>query len=476
MIPSIGQGPVHLLGIGGTAMASLAGLLKEKGIDVTGSDQNVYPPMSDLLEKLKVEARTPYRAENIPREAKLVVVGNALSRGNTELEAVLRSGVPYTSMAEVLKEVFLRDRLPIVIAGTHGKTMTSSLLAWLLTSAGRQPGFLVGGIPLATGLSFRVGEGEAFVVEGDEYDTAYFDKGPKFMHYLPRVAVLLNVEFDHADIYRDVEDVEHAFRLFVNLVPQNGLLVVGSESERAAAIAETAPCPVTSFAVSGDADWTAEVRSSDSDGSRFLVRHGGGKALDVRGPFWGAAALRNVLATIAVADHLDLSADEIQTALSSFEGVKRRFEIVGEERGVTVVDDFAHHPTAVRETLSGARFRFADRKIWAIFEPRSFTTRSNVFQAELAEALGLADAVIVSEVFRSARLPKEQELSEEQLIADLRAGGADAHFEAGADPIVGHLSRECAEGDVVIIMSNGGFGGLQGKLLRALSGEEGTAV
>ncbi len=453
-------------------MASLAGLLNEKGIEVTGSDQNLYPPMSDLLKKLKIEARMPYRAENIPREAKLVVVGNALSRGNAEIEAVLRSGVPYTSMAEVLKEVFLRDRLPIVVAGTHGKTTTSSLLAWLLTSAGRQPGFLVGGIPLNMGLSFSVGEGEAFVVEGDEYDTAYFDKGPKFMHYLPRVGVLGNVEFDHADIYRDVEDVERAFRLFVNLVPTNGLLVVGRESERAAAIADTAPCPVTSFAVSGDADWTAEVRSSDGDGSRFLVRHGRGKALDVRGYFWGAAALRNVLATIAVADHLDLSAGEIQTALSSFQGVKRRVEIVGEERGVTVVDDFAHHPTAVRETLSGSRRRFAERKIWAIFEPRSFTARSNVFQTELAEALGLADAVIVSEVYKSAGLPKKQELSEEQLIADLRAEGVNAHFEADADSIVGHLSQECVDGDVVIVMSNGGFGGLKEKLLRALSGEE----
>lgn len=449
-------------------MASLAGLLVGSGYRVTGSDQNVYPPMSDLLDELGVEVRSPYAADNIPDECELVIVGNAISRGNLELEAVLERRIAYASMPEVLKELYLRSRTPIVVAGTHGKTTTSAIVTWLLECAGKDPGFLVGGIPLNLGVSYRLGSGEAFVVEGDEYDTAYFDKGPKFLHYLPQVAIVGNVEFDHADIYRDVADVERAFRLFANLVPRNGSLIVGVESELAMAVARDAPCPVSTFAARGAADWTAEVLSSGAPGTRFRIRHLGETVTETEAPFWGGAAIRNVLAAAAAVDLFGVSGDELGAALASFRGVRRRLEVRGEERGVTVVDDFAHHPTAIAETLRGARRRFEGRRIWGVFEPRSFTARSAFFQSELADALSCADAVVVAEVMRTSRLAVEDELSEEKLVEDLRASGTEASFVPTPDEIVEHLSRESREGDVVLVMSNGGFGDLHSKLLAAL--------
>ncbi|HXV60066.1 MAG TPA: UDP-N-acetylmuramate:L-alanyl-gamma-D-glutamyl-meso-diaminopimelate ligase [Vicinamibacteria bacterium] len=470
MIPDAGPGArLHLLGICGSAMASLAGLLQSQGYRVTGSDQDVYPPMSDVLAKLGIEVRSPYRPENLPDDLSLVVVGNALSRGNPELESVLERGLPYVSMPEVLKEVFLRTRKPIVVAGTHGKTTTSSLIAWILESSGRAPGFLVGGIPLNFDTSFRAGAGEDFVVEGDEYDTAYFDKGPKFLHYLPRVAVLSNVEFDHADIYRDLADVERAFRLFVNLVPGNGLLVLGRESELAAAIGRRAPCAVETFAVRGDADWVGQLEGSDEDGSYLLVNHRGKRFLEAYAPMWGNASLRNALASVAVSHFVGCTAQEIATALSRFRGVRRRLELRGRARGVTVIDDFAHHPTAIFETLAAARARWPHHRLWGVFEPRSFTARSRVFQRELAEALSGADEVILAEVLRTSRLSPEEELSEERLVEDLNQSGTTAVFLPRVDDIVEHLVREAREGDVVMVMSNGSFGGLHGKLLAALA-------
>jgi UDP-N-acetylmuramate: L-alanyl-gamma-D-glutamyl-meso-diaminopimelate ligase len=470
VIPDIGKSGIHLLGIGGTAMASLAGLLKQMGHRVTGSDQNVYPPMSDLLAELDVGVRSPYLADNVPEACELVVVGNAISRGNPELEAVLERRIPYVSMPELLKELVLRHRTPVVVAGTHGKTTTTTLLIWLLESAGKAPGFLVGGIPLNGGVSFKIGTGDAFIVEGDEYDTAYFDKGPKFLHYLPQVGIIGNVEFDHADIYRDVADVERAFRLFANLVPRNGLLIVGVESAIARAIAADAPCPVASFACTGEADWTCEVLDSDASGTHFRIRHHAQIVTETRGPFWGDAALRNVLAAAAAADSFGVSGDALGTALSTFRGVRRRLEVRGEERGVVVVDDFAHHPTAIGETLRGARLRFANHRIWGVFEPRSFTARSSVFPREPALALGHADRVVVSSVLHSARLAEADELSEEQLVDDLTAAGTPAAFVSEPDAIVQLIATEARPGDVVLVMSNGGFGGLHDKLLSTLKG------
>jgi UDP-N-acetylmuramate: L-alanyl-gamma-D-glutamyl-meso-diaminopimelate ligase len=426
--------------------------------------------MSTLLAELGIQVRSPYSPANLPEEVDLVVVGNALSRGNPELEAVLERRLHYASMPEVLKDLFLRDRTPVVVAGTHGKTTTSALTAWLLTSAGRDPGFLIGGVPSNFARSFRCGGGGAFVVEGDEYDTAFFDKGPKFLHYLPQVAIVGNVEFDHADIYRDADDVERAFRLFANLVPGNGLLIAGVESARARRVAEGAVSPVETFAVEGEADWTSEVLESGPAGIRFRLRRKGVALAEASARLWGPASLRNALAASAAAHFLGCSGSEIARGLSSFEGVKRRLEVRGIERGVTVVDDFAHHPTAIRETLLAARVRFPGAKLLSVFEPRSFTSRSRVFQREMAEALALSDEVIVARVFSTRRLAPEDELSEEQLVKDLGAAGVEAAFVPEAEEIIGRLEERARPGDVVLVMSNGSFNGLHRKLLEALAG------
>lgn len=460
---------IHLLGISGTAMASLAGLLKERGFRVTGSDNDCYPPMSTLLTELGIGVRSPYAPANLPEGVDLVVVGNALSRGNPELEAVLERRLPYVSMPEVLKALFLRGRTPVVVAGTHGKTTTSALTAWLLDSAGRDPGFLIGGVPSNFARSFRAGTGEAFVVEGDEYDTAFFDKGPKFLHYLPQVAIVGNVEFDHADIYRDADEVERAFRLFANLVPRNGLLIAGIESERARRVAEGAICPVESFAVGGEADWMAEVLESGAAGTQFRLHRKGVAIAEASARLWGSASLRNALAAAAAAHFLGCSGAEIARGLSTFSGVKRRLEVRGVAGGVTVVDDFAHHPTAIRETLLAARGRFPGAKLLSVFEPRSFTSRSRVFQRETAEALALADEVVLAQVFSSSRLPPEEELSEEKLVSDLEALGIEAAFVPRVEEIVARLEKRARPGDVVLVMSNGSFGGLHQKLLDALA-------
>ncbi len=450
-------------------MASLAGLLEERGFLVTGSDNDCYPPMSTLLAELGIEVRSPYAAANLPPEVDLVVVGNALSRGNPELEAVLERRLAYVSMPEVLKDLFLRGRTPVVVAGTHGKTTTSSLTAWLLESAGCDPGFLIGGVASNFARSFRSGTGEAFVVEGDEYDTAFFDKGPKFLHYLPAVAIVSNVEFDHADIYRDADEVERAFRLLANLVPRNGLLIAGIESERARRVAEGAICPVESFAVEGEADWTAEVLESGEAGTKFRLHRKGVAIAEASARLWGPASLRNALAAAAAAYFLGCSGSEIAQGLSTFSGVKRRMEVRGVAGGVTVVDDFAHHPTAIRETLLASRVRFPGAKILAVFEPRSFTSRSRVFQKEMAEALALADEVVLAKVFSSSRLAPEEELSEEKLVSDLEASGIESAFVPGVDEIAARLVKRARPGSVILVMSNGSFGGLHQKLLNALA-------
>jgi UDP-N-acetylmuramate: L-alanyl-gamma-D-glutamyl-meso-diaminopimelate ligase len=344
-------------------MASLAGLLKERGFEVSGSDKDCYPPMSTLLAELAIEVRSPYGPANLPENPALIVVGNALSRGNPELEAVLSRRLPYVSMPELLKDLFLRGRVPVVVAGTHGKTTTSSMAAWILEAAGLAPGFLIGGVPLNFERSFRCGAGTPFVVEGDEYDTAFFDKGPKFLHYLPEVAIIGNVEFDHADIYRDADEVERAFRLLANLVPGNGLLIAGIESPRARRIAAQAVSPVESFAVELEADWTADVIASGPEGTRFRVRRKGKDLCQAAARLWGPASLRNALAAAAAAHHLGASSGAIAEGLSTFAGVKRRMEVRGTGRGVTVVDDFAHHPTAIRETVQAARKRYPRAKL-----------------------------------------------------------------------------------------------------------------
>jgi UDP-N-acetylmuramate: L-alanyl-gamma-D-glutamyl-meso-diaminopimelate ligase len=460
---------VHLSAICGTAMASLAGLLRERGHDVTGSDEHVYPPMSTQLEALRIPIRSPYAAANVPEDADLVVIGNALSRGNPEVEAVLDRRQRMTSLPALLAEEFLRPRTSIVVAGTHGKTTTTSLLAFLLHRAGLDPSFLVGGVPVDFGRSYRLGGGRHFVVEGDEYDCAFFDKRPKFVHYLPDVAVIGNVEFDHADIYSDLRAVQTAFVRLLTVIPRRGLLVAGVESPALREILPQSPCRVETFAIDGDADWKASDVRPEGSGTRFRLRRRGEDLGELRLGLAGEHNVRNALAALAAAEEAGVDAAIAGRHLESFAGVKRRLEVRGTARGVIVYDDFGHHPTAVRATLSALR-RAVGGSLVAVFEPRSYTSRTRVFQDEYARSFGDADRVIVAAAHLPGKVPEGQRLSESELVEAIRGGGTAAEFIPTVDAIVDRLASELRAGDRVVVLSNGGFGGLPEKLLRALGG------
>jgi len=462
---------IHLIGVCGTAMATLAALLKHRGHDVSGSDQHVYPPMSDFLVAEGIRTMSGYRAEHIEAGVELVVVGNAISRGNPELERVLEQRIRFASLPEVVRDEFLWQAKPVVLAGTHGKTTTTSLTGWLLTHGGLDPTVLVGGIALnfgEAGSSYRVGSGPAFVIEGDEYDSAFFDKTAKFLKYLPDVAVIGNVEFDHADIYADLDAVRLAFRRLANLVPRNGLLLLGADSPHALALRETAVSPVETFGFAAGADWRAmDLTVRDGIVSFDVWRHGA-RFGAFRSPLLGEHNVRNTLAAIAVGARAGLSAAVLAEGLAAFRGIKRRQELVGTARGVTVLDDFAHHPTAVLETLGALRAGYPGRRLWALFEPRSASSCRRVFQEAFAQAFRAADEVVIAGVFRSS-LPEAERLSPEQLVADLRSAGTSARYLPEVDEIVAAVGAECREGDLVVVMSNGGFGGIHGKLLQVLA-------
>jgi UDP-N-acetylmuramate: L-alanyl-gamma-D-glutamyl-meso-diaminopimelate ligase len=465
----------HLIGIGGTAMGSLAGLLRAAGHRVTGSDENVYPPMSTQLQAQGIPYAEGYRPENLEPEPDVVVVGNAISRGNPELEAVLDRRMHYTAAAVVVKDEFLRGRHVLAVAGTHGKTTTTSLLAWVLEAAGMAPSFLIGGVAENFGTSFRLTDSEFFVIEADEYDTAYFDKGPKMWHYLPETAILNNVEFDHADIYRDEEAYRFAFARFVNLVPRRGTLVAGWDSPLAREMAARSPAPVQSFGWSDDgpADgppprWTAADVRFGPQGTRFTATHDGHPWGEVEMPLAGAFNVRNALAVIAAATAAGAGRDGILEGLRTFRSVRRRMEVAGEAAGVTVVDDFAHHPTAVRETIRAVRQRYAGRRVVAVFEPRSYTAQLREFQEPYRAALAGADQVVLAGLFRPERYTEQTALDPQALVAALESGGVPAAYVPSPDDIVARLAPALSEGDVVLVMSNGGFGGIHGKLLRAL--------
>ena len=459
---------VHLIGVCGTAMATLAAMLKAAGHDVGGSDQHVYPPMSDFLAARGIPCRDGFDAAHITADIDLVVVGNAVSRGNPEVEAVLDGRLRYRSLPEMVRETWLWDRRSIVIAGTHGKTTTASLVAWLLTECGRDPSFLIGGVTGNFDSSFRLGEGREFVIEGDEYDSAFFDKTAKFLKYLPEIAVVGNLEFDHADVYADFAAIRLAVRRFAALLPRRGLLLVGADSPAAVEACAGAPCPVETFGLAREADWRASEIEPGPDGTRFTVEHRGSRVSRVRLPLVGAFNVRNALAAFATARAVGLEAPAVAGAVERFAGVRRRLEVRGRERGVTVYDDFAHHPTAVRETLSGLRAAFPSRRIWALFEPRSATACRRVFQSAFAEAFGDADETIVWRVYRSA-LPEAERLSEPALAAAIRAGGGRARHLPDLADIVQAVADEAEDGDLVVVMSNGAFGGIHGQLLRALA-------
>jgi len=454
-------------------MASLAGLLRERGDVVTGSDQDVYPPMSTQLEALGIRIRSPYDAGNVPEDADTVVIGNALSRGNPEVEAVLDRKQRMTSLPALLSEEFIRGRTSLVVAGTHGKTTTASLLAFILHRAGLDPSFLVGGVPRDFDRSYRLGRGAHFVVEGDEYDCAFFDKRPKFVHYLPDVAVISNLEYDHADIYPDLAAVRTAFTRLLSVIPRRGLLVAGIESPALREILPRAPCRVESFGLEGEADWRAEGLQRDGEGgTRFRLRVRGAEAGEFRLALRGEHNVRNALAALAVAAGAGVAPEATRQALAEFEGVKRRLEVRGRARGVTVYDDFAHHPTAVRETLGALRTAGSGAgRLVAVFEPRSYTSRTRVFQADFAQAFRGADRVIVAAAHLPGKVPEGQRLSEAELVTAIAGLGVEAEFVPTVPEIVDRLRRELEPGDEVVIFSNGGFGGIHDKLLEGLERE-----
>ena len=463
---------IHLIGVCGTAMATLAALLRSRGHTVRGSDQNVYPPMSDFLAAEQIQAFSGYDAANITPDIDLVVVGNAISRGNPELEAVLERKIRYCSLPEIIREQFLWGAESVVVAGTHGKTTTTSLTAWLLTHGRLDPTVLVGGIALnlgTAGSSYHLGSGRHFVIEGDEYDSAFFDKTAKFLKYLPDIAVINNIEFDHADIYANLDEVRLAFRRLANLVPRTGLLLLGRDSPDAAALEATAVSPVESFGLNEGATWQAHDLTTRDGLTRFSVRRRGEPYGAFESPLLGVHNVRNALAAIAVGARAGLGPDELGAGLRAFKGIKRRLEIVGIAGGVTILDDFAHHPTAVFETLSALRSGYPGRRIWAVFEPRSASSCRRVFQEAFAAAFGTADEVIVAAVFRSS-LPEAERLDAGKLVADLQAQGEHARHIPDNDEIIATIVREHRDGDVVVLMSNGGFGGIHRKLLRALDG------
>jgi UDP-N-acetylmuramate: L-alanyl-gamma-D-glutamyl-meso-diaminopimelate ligase len=465
------NGRIHFIGVCGTAMATLAAMLKQKGFDVRGSDQDVYPPMSDFLAAEGIPALSGYKAEHITSDIGLVVVGNAISRGNPELEATLDRKIRYCSLPEAIRDHFLWGARSIVVAGTHGKTTTTSLVGWVLTHSGIDPSVLIGGIARnfgEHGSSYRLGRGREFVIEGDEYDSAFFDRTAKFLKYVPDIAVVNNVEFDHADIYRDLEAVSLAFRRLVTLVPRRGLLLLGADSPDALALKDKAFSRIETFGLDAGANWRAHDIVSLDATTRFTVSRFGAAVGTFDLPLVGMHNLRNALAAIAVATEVGVDAPRIAEALRQFAGVKRRLEVVGSAGGVTVYDDFAHHPTAVAETLAGVRASHPAARVWAVFEPRSASSCRRVFQDDFARAFAAADEVVIAPVFRSS-LPEPERLSVGQLVGDLTARGQSARAAVDLDDIVRTIVSGRRPGDLVVVMSNGGFGGIHQKLLQALS-------
>ncbi len=458
---------VHLIGICGTAMATLAALLKSRGYDVRGSDQSVYPPMSDFLRGQGISLLQGYSPDHVSAELDLVIVGNAISRGNPELEEVLDRKVRYCSLPEAIRDHFLWGSRSIVITGTHGKTTTTSLAGWLLAHGGLDPNVFIGGIAENFESSYRIGGGRDFVIEGDEYDSAFFDKTAKFLKYLPDIGIVNNIEFDHADIYPDLDAIRLAFRRFVNLIPRRGLLLLGADNADALALKPGARCRVETFGLSDDADWQAHDLVVSATSTAFSVRRGGSPIGSFVLPLLGAYNVRNALAALAIGAAVGLSTHTMSEGLRGFKGVRRRLELRGTAAGVAVYDDFAHHPTAIGETLEGVRSAYPDRRIWAIFEPRSATSCRAIFQSDFARALARADRVILPDVFRST-LPEAERLSTAVLIRDLVAAGVDARHVPQVDEIVRVVAREARAGDLVVVMSNGGFDDIHRKLLAAL--------
>jgi len=468
------QKHIYLIGICGTAMASLAGMLKQQGHEVTGSDAAAYPPMSDLLRELGIPVHEPYAERNLDRRPDLVIVGNAISRGNVELERVMDERIPFCSMASVLHHEFLATREPLVVTGTHGKTTTTSMLAWIYQRASLQdpelaPSFLIGGVPENFGTSFMVRPTKPFILEGDEYDTAFFDKGPKFLHYFPAAAILTHVEFDHADIYADLDAVKTAFKRFVNLVPRRGRVVAYDGSENVTECVAKAFCAVERYGFHEDSYWRISDLRHDGPLTRWTLSRGGEFFAELSLPMAGEHNALNATAAAALAAGQGVPVEAIVEALRTFHSVKRRLEVKAVAEGVTIIDDFAHHPTAIRETLRALRESHPGQRLIAVLEPRSNTLRRNVFESALIENLGLADRVVLAGVFKSESIPAAERLDPERVVRGLVERGVPAAVYQDADAIVAALVPEVRNGDIVAILSNGGFGGIYQKLPRAIT-------
>jgi UDP-N-acetylmuramate: L-alanyl-gamma-D-glutamyl-meso-diaminopimelate ligase len=472
---------IHLIGICGTAMASLAGMLKHRGFRVTGSDAAAYPPMSDFLRELGIPVAQPFAAKNLEPRPDLVVVGNAISRGNVELEYLLDERIPFCSLPQLLHDEFLRGKEVLVVAGTHGKTTTTSMLAWIFHSAGLDPSFLIGGIAENFGSSFHLGAGKHFILEGDEYDTAFFDKGPKFLHYFPDSVILTSVEFDHADIYKDLDAVETAFKRLVNLIPRRGRIVAfdgaaggATESPSLERCLAKAFCPVERYGAGLRTNWKVTNLRFETARTTWTVVHNGEPWAALEFPLAGEYNVWNATAASALAASYGISKDAIAAALKSFKSVKRRLEVKAEVNGITIIDDFAHHPTAIAGTLKALRERYPGSRLWAILEPRSNTLRRRVLQTDLAHSLARADEVVIAGVFRSEAIPENERLELPALAAEVERSGRRTRLLADADAIVRTIAPEMRSGDVVAILSNGGFGGIYEKLpacLRELAGK-----
>jgi UDP-N-acetylmuramate: L-alanyl-gamma-D-glutamyl-meso-diaminopimelate ligase len=465
---------IHLLGVAGSAMAPVAGMLKERGFHVTGSDVNVYPPASTLLDSLGIAWNEGYRAENLQPAPDLAVIGNAISRGNAEVEHILDEKIPYCSMPQIVEDYFLPGRTSIVIAGTHGKTTTTAMLAWIFHVAGRKPDFLIGGVaPNFGDRSYGLGGGEEFIIEGDEYDTAFFDKAPKFLHYHPDQLILTSLEYDHADIYPNLASIEVQFRRLVNLVPRRGHILLWGESRELQEAVAKAFCPVETFGLTPRCDWCAGDIVWHDEATEFRVAYRGKEVTRIRIPVAGRHNVLDALAAIALAYRRGVDCEAIAGALARFETVRRRMEIKGEANGILVVEDFAHHPTAIGLTLEAARTRWPERKIWVAIEPRSNTMRRKIFQDALPEALSLADAVLFGPVNRAQLLTEDDRLSPEDICKSIRVRGHVAQAFDSAGEIADHIASNAKPGGLVLVMSNGGFDGLTAKLLEKLSARAG---
>jgi UDP-N-acetylmuramate: L-alanyl-gamma-D-glutamyl-meso-diaminopimelate ligase len=460
---------IHLSGICGTAMASLAGLLQQEGHHITGSDKAAYPPMSDLLRSLGIPILETFSEANLSPTPDLVVIGNALSRGNPEVESVLDERIPFTSMAALVHEEFLAGRESLVVAGTHGKTTTTSMLAWIYQVASkkdteREPSFLIGGVAENFSTSFQLRPTRTFIIEGDEYDTAFFDKGPKFLHYFPDALILTHVEFDHADIYRDLDAVKTAFKRLVNLVPRRGLIVAYEGSSNVTECLQPALCRVERYGCSEGADWRLSNLRHEEGLTRWEVWHGGVPWAQFEMGLAGEHNALNATAAAALAFGLGIDLPSIQAALASFKSVKRRLEVRAVVNSITIIDDFAHHPTAIRETLRALRSVYPEARLWAVLEPRSNTLRRKVLEIDLVDSLRLADCVVLSGVYQQQRIPDAERLHPEEVVEALRAHGTRAELHDGGNAIVDAIAPQLEKGDVVAILSNGGFDGIYEKL------------